>query len=79
MDSFRSSSVPSFPMIFMFLIFWVSYAVSNVKIKTPAYDVIQYKVSLPMNMFTRDAIINPKTPINKMFPRLVKSVLVKYP
>ena len=31
------------------------------------------------NLFTREAMISPMTPMNRMFPQRVRSVFVKYP
>ena len=64
---------------YIFLIFWVSYAVKPTKIKTPKIEITKYIIVDFKNIFTKEAIIIPIKPIIKNEPSFVKSLLVVYP
>ena len=61
---------------YIFFIFWVSYAVSPTKIKTPSIDITKYIIDDFRNIFTKEAMIIPINPIIKKDPNFVRSLFV---
>ena len=74
--SLVSSSVHSLPIIFMLLIFCVSYAVSAMNTITPMIAIIVFAIELPIHMFMSPAMITPMSPKNARVPIPVRSFFV---
>ena len=67
---------PESDAVYIFLIFWVSYAVKPTNIKTPKIDITKYIIEDFIKILTIDAIIIPINPIIKKDPNFVRSLLV---
>ena len=61
---------------YIFLIFWVSYAVNPTKTKTPIIEITKYVFSEPIKILTTEAMIIPNKPIMQKEPNFVKSFFV---
>ena len=74
--AFFPTNSPESLATYMFLIFWVSYAVSPTKIKTPIIYIAKYIIDDFRKIFTNEAIMIPINPIIRKDPNLVRSLLV---
>ena len=79
--AFPSQSVWPFEAIeiYVFLIFWVSYAVRPANIKSPMTEIAKVIADEAIQMFRIEATIRPITPIIKKLPQPEISRFVVYP